>query len=86
MNNDNIHLSFCDFPSEVWGVVFYCSYGCYHVGINKNLTFEIQQDVIQHEMYHIENDLCNTSRIVGIDMQHHIIEKEAAPALFFGQS
>lgn len=80
----DISITFEDFPLETWGATYLCSHGCYHIGINNRLTYEVQQDVIEHELYHIENDLCEYNRVIGFDMQYTRIEKEASPSLFFG--
>ena len=81
---EDVSITLETLPLEVWGITYLCSHGCYHIGVNNRLSYEVQQDVIEHELYHIKNDLCRYNRIVGFDMQHTRIEKEASPSLFFG--
>ena len=81
---EDVSITLETLPLEVWGITYLCSRGCYHIAVNNRLNYEVQQDVIEHELYHIKNDLCQYNRIVGFDMQHTRIEREASPSLFFG--
>jgi len=77
---NDIYPSFVKFPMEVWGVLYKCSHGHYHIGINKNLTAEMQKKVLLHEIKHIKEDLPNSPYIIGLNMQHTEIEQEADAA------
>ena len=86
--NDNIFYTYFDFSSEIWGVVYKCSKGHYHIGINKNLAKNIQKQVLKHELTHINKHLPNKPYIIGLDMHHSDFEKGTdaqAQKLFSGQ-
>jgi len=63
--------------SELWGYVFKSSYGSYLIAINKNISRELQEEVLLHEVKHILNDAPAQDYIVGFNMQHSVMEKEA---------
>jgi len=71
---EGIFYNYENFPNEIWGLVYYCSEGHYHIGINKNLTKEKQKEIFQHELKHIKKDCKNLTYIIGIDMQYSELE------------
>lgn len=72
----NIYPSYIRLSLEVWGILFYNSYGEYHIGINDRLSDNQQLEVLKHELRHIEHDLPRHHRIIGVDMQCTDLEKE----------
>lgn len=72
-----IFYTLYDFEDEIWGMVYKCSRGHYHIGINKNLTKEKQEEILQHELKHIKNHCPKFTYFIGINMQYSKIEKEA---------
>ena len=72
--DENIYYKLHKFPCEIWGIVYKCSFGCYHIGINKNLTREMQEKVLKHEIVHIKRDCPQKPYLIGLDMQHDDIE------------
>jgi hypothetical protein len=58
--------------------VYRCSFGCFHIGIEQNLASNIQEKVLKHELIHIKKHCPQTSYIIGLDMQHTKLEKEAS--------
>jgi len=71
---DDVFYTYEEFPNEIWGIVYYCTEGHYHIGINKNLTIEKQKEVLQHELNHIKNDCTTNNYIIGMDMQYSELE------------
>lgn len=67
----------------VWGFVYVCFTGHYHIIINDRLSKNQQESVLAHEIKHIRSDLPNYNYIIGIDMQHSKFEKEADQASLF---
>ena len=78
---EDINITYEKMSLCVWGFVYLDIKGITHIIINDRLTFEMQQKVINHELAHIRNDF-KRNRIIGIDMQHHKIERRAEPSLF----
>ena len=76
LRDRNIYPTYIRLSLEVWGILFYNSYGEYHIGINNRLSDNIQLEVLEHELRHIENDLPRYHRIIGVDMQYTNLEKE----------
>ena len=71
INSEKMHLS-------IWGFVYLDTlHKFYHIIINKNLTFEMQKKVLNHEKAHIKKHLPEHPYIIGLDMKHIKIEKEA---------
>ncbi len=73
---DNIYYNYYPFPLEVWGVLYKCTQGHYHIGVNKNLTRGMQRKVLQHELIHIREHCPVKPYIIGLDMQHSNLERE----------
>ena len=80
--NNNIFPHIAPLPSCTWGFVYRSSGDSYYIIINKNLTCELQQEVFMHEVGHILKDFPAMPYIIGLDMQHTEMEKEAGG---FGQ-
>jgi hypothetical protein len=78
---NDIYPVFVKFPMEVWGVLYKCSQGHYHVGINKNLTRNMQKKVLLHEIKHIEDHLPSSPYLIGLNMQHSELEQGTEAAV-----
>ena len=61
----------------VAGVVYYSSMGVYHIFINETLSREAKIKVLIHEIKHIKSDMPLLPYIIGLNLQHMHIEKEA---------
>jgi len=72
-----IVLTLFDLGPGILGMVYKSRKGNYHVVVNSSLTFEAQQKVFFHELKHITRDLPALPYFIGLDMQHHEIEKDA---------
>ena len=74
---NNIYHSIVTLNLELWGFVYHSKYGEYLIAVNDRLSNNIQKEVFCHEVEHIFNDLPEHSYIIGVDMQHAKIERNA---------
>ncbi|PRX21697.1 uncharacterized protein DUF955 [Orenia metallireducens] len=63
--------------SELNGFVYRSNYGTYLIIVNKNISLELQREVLLHEIEHILYDMPEKSYTIGLDMQHSPLEKKA---------
>lgn len=74
-NNVRVHRE--NLAPDVDGFVYKSRKGIYHIVINCNLSWNAQTEVFLHELYHIKDDLPKVDHIIGLDMRHVHVEKQA---------
>lgn len=74
---NEIYQKIMPLSPEVYGFVYLSSTQKYFVIINDSLTSELQKEVFLHEVEHIIYDMPRLGYIIGLDMQHSSIEKNA---------
>ena len=74
---NNIFHTFLPLSPEVYGFVYLSSTQKYFVIINDSLTSELQKEVFLHEVEHIVYDMPELGYVIGLNMQHSSIEKNA---------
>lgn len=74
---NDIQISLMRLHETIWGMVYQSVKGNYHIVINNQLNLEMQKKVAVHELKHIHLDLPVCDCIVGLDMQHNRLEKDA---------
>jgi hypothetical protein len=78
LRTNDIKLKIDDsLSSKVLGMVYKTKRQRYVITLNANINHETQKKVFLHEIYHIENHLPELGYVIGIDMQHSNIEKNA---------
>lgn len=73
----NIRVTFHEFSSALWGVVYCSRLGNYHIILNRYLDPATRQQVFFHELKHIIEDLPTTTYFIGLDRQEYRINLEA---------
>lgn len=53
---DNVYLRFVSLPPTIKGLTVQDEDGCYNVYINARLTYEANQQTLQHEIKHIKSN------------------------------
>lgn len=78
MNAYNVRTSIaCNLPVSILGFVYVSRRGNYHLILNGNVNYETQCKTFVHEIKHITYDLPQAGYIIGLDMQHTHLEKNA---------
>jgi len=77
LRGKEIRIRIAKLEPEMLGMVYKSSRNNYYIVINKDITYELQQAVLIHEMRHIQRHMPENTYIIGLDMQHTKIEKEA---------
>lgn len=75
--DNNIYSKLFPLNLELWGFVYKSKYGDYLIVINNHLTTEMQKEVFCHEVEHIIYDMPDQGYLIGLDMQHTELEKNA---------
>lgn len=70
----NIHVNYIKISMEIWGIVYQGSDGHYYIAINDRIGYNQQQNVLKHELRHIEYDLPQYNYLVGVNMQYTELE------------
>ena len=66
MDFENIRILHYNLPTTVHGFTYYSKMKVYYVILNNNLTLEMQQQTLIHELYHIEAGHFEASSICDI--------------------
>jgi len=74
---NEIYQKIMPLSPKVYGFVYLSSFHKYFIIINKDLTKELQKEVFLHEVEHIVYDMPKLGYVIGLDMQHCSIEKDA---------
>jgi len=74
--DNNIYTRLVKLTPELRGFVTTSSYGSHLIAIDKNITLEMQQETLLHEINHIINHFPKLPYIIGLDMQHTTIEDD----------
>jgi hypothetical protein len=78
MNAFNIKTTIaCNLPSSILGFVYLSRRGNYHLILNGEVNYKTQCKTFIHEIKHIANDMPNMGYMIGLDMEHTSMEKEA---------
>lgn len=73
----DIHTALYNLGEDLLGMVYLCRHGHYHIVLNSWLEPGHQEAVFFHELKHIIEDMPRTGYTIGLDMQYHVLEKEA---------
>lgn len=83
MNAYNIKTTIaCNIPASVLGFVYLSRRNNYHLILNGNVNYETQCHTFVHEVKHIVSDMPKIGYIIGVDMQHTYMEKDADGVAF----
>ncbi|OGO77630.1 MAG: hypothetical protein A2Y23_11790 [Clostridiales bacterium GWB2_37_7] len=63
-------------PAAIYGFVYKGIKGNYLLVLNGNINYKTQCEVFLHEIKHIISDMPNIGYIIGLDMQHTVLETE----------
>lgn len=78
MNAYNIKTTIaCNIPASVLGFVYLSRRNNYHLILNGNVNYETQCHTFVHEVKHIVSDMPKIGYIIGVDMHHTYIERDA---------
>lgn len=77
LKENNIRVELIKLSPRVLGLVYRSRKGNYHIIINKNITWEMQQLVLIHELKHVKYDIPRIPYIIGLDMQFCVRERRA---------
>ncbi len=80
LKSNNIYTSIADLGPRVWGFVYQCSRGHYHIVAADWLGYVERQNLFLHEAWHIIEDFPKTSYVIGLDEQWTIRERQAEHA------
>lgn len=73
----NIYTSVADLGPKVWGFVYQCSKGHYHIVAADWLGQREREMLFIHEAFHILNDFPRVNYVIGIDQQWSPRERKA---------
>jgi hypothetical protein len=73
----DIHTALYNLGEDLLGMVYLCRHGHYHIVLNSFLEPEHIETVFLHELKHIIEDMPKMGYTIGLDMQYHVLEKEA---------
>lgn len=78
MNAYNIKTTIaCNIPANILGFVYISRRNNYHLILNGITNYETQCKVFVHELKHIVYDMPNVGYMIGLDMQHTCMERDA---------
>lgn len=78
MNAYNIKTTIaCNIPASILGFVYLSRRNNYHLILNGNVNYETQCHTFVHELKHIISDMPKMGYIIGVDMQHTYMERDA---------
>lgn len=77
LHSHNIYTAVADLGHRIWGLVYECSHGHYHIVASNWLGEYERRYLFWHEMCHIINDFPKCSYIIGLDTQYEAREKQA---------
>ncbi|WP_213996151.1 MULTISPECIES: hypothetical protein [Tepidanaerobacter] len=72
-----IRVTIGNLPASVSGFTYISKKGCYHLVINRNMSYKTQYRTFMHEIKHIMIDMPKMGYIVGLDMQRYEFESKA---------
>lgn len=77
LRSHDIYTSLADLGPRIWGFVYQCRHGHYHIVASAWLNEEERRRLFWHEAWHIIEDFPRMPYVIGLDEQWSVRERKA---------